>query len=157
MCLPRWESREEERLETKKNSHKSDTFKPGWSLERLSILEAHPLAKTGSGSSLCLPTRQEYRTCVAPGEELPPEDQNEHWLTGMYRPWLEFHWKSVGWTEDQGICHKPSNLEELGRFVKENRAGISQEMCVRLIENYNHRLQAVIQLCFDPGILFFLK
>lgn len=36
-------------------------------------------SKTGSGSSLCSPKRRPMTTHAAPGEELPPEDQREHY------------------------------------------------------------------------------
>ena len=39
----------------------------------------------------------------------------------------------------------PSNLEKLERFAKKEWAGIPQETCHRLVENYNKRLQAVIK------------
>lgn len=42
-------------------------------------------------------------------------------------------------------ARRPSNLEKLERFAKEEWAGIPQESCHRLVENYNKRLQTVTQ------------
>ena len=51
------------------------------------------------------------------------------------------------WNELKKKVHarRPSNLEEMERFAKEEWAGIRQETCLKLVENYNKRLQAVIQ------------
>ena len=51
------------------------------------------------------------------------------------------------WGELKTKVHvrRPSNLEELERFTKEEWAGIPQETSLRLVEDYNKRLQAVIQ------------
>lgn len=42
-------------------------------------------------------------------------------------------------------ARKPSSLEELERFAKEEWARIPQMKCQRLVDDYNKRLQAVIQ------------
>lgn len=65
--------------------------------------------KAGFGLLLCLPTQQP-KTCDAPGEENL-------------------------WTELKTKVHArgPSDLE---RFAKEEWAGVAQELCVRLVENY---------------------
>ena len=51
------------------------------------------------------------------------------------------------WGELKTKVHarRPSNLEELERFAKEEWAGIPQETCQRLAENYNKRPQAVVK------------
>lgn len=68
--------------------------------------------KAGFGLLLCLPTQQP-KTCDAPGEENL-------------------------WTELKTKVHArgPSDLEALERFAKEEWAGVAQELCVRLVENY---------------------
>lgn len=46
------------------------------------------------------------KTYAAPGKEWPPGDQSDcYWLVWS-KLWLESHWISVGWPEDQGPCLK---------------------------------------------------
>ncbi len=42
-------------------------------------------------------------------------------------------------------ARRPRNLEELERFAKEEWAAATQETCLKLVENYNKRLKAVIK------------
>lgn len=67
--------------------------------------------------------------CVAPGEELAPEDQSEHYWLACTKPWFE---SGLGRTEDQGPCQKTINSG--------GASGIHLRRCFwDFVENFNKK------------------
>lgn len=95
-------------------------------------------SKTGSGSSLHLPTWQQSKTYVCVGVQLPSEDQSEWKWVVCTKPWLTSHLKYVEWQKEE--CPYQKEIKLGGTWEIWKRRMVLLEACWKL-----QQLQAVLQ------------